>query len=347
MPRAEGPETALLGASVELAAGTATSVRTQAAESAALCRECPPAYPHDDDFQELWKDVFFIEGSFVFATPEKFFIGRNMVVVRSGQSLTVVNSVRLNDDGMRKLDALGKVEHVIRLCAHHGSDDPFYKARYGAQVWALERTKYVKGYAPGAETYFEPDHWLGQDSELPIADAKLIVIETGLETDSAYQSGGPEGTLLLKGPKVLIGGDNLQNMDDWHLPTAKYMDPRMLSTARRLGFLCPCQPGPMWRMSAKQLGGAAAFERQESQLRALLDLPWEHVLPSHGNPKIGGAKEAYSKSLRTADFTTGMRLWALTYEAQLKKHQVLLVLALLAACLLPAIFVLVVFAHQE
>ena len=86
-----------------------------------------------------------------------------------------------------------------RLCAHHGSDDPFYKARYGAQVWALERTKYVKGYAPGAETYFEPDHWLGQDSELPIADAKLIVIETGLETDSAYQSGGPEGTLLLKG----------------------------------------------------------------------------------------------------------------------------------------------------
>ena len=95
MPRAEGPETALLGTSVELEAGTATSVRTQAAESAALCRECPPAYPHDDDFQELWKDVFFIEGSFVFATSEKFFIGRNMVVVRSGQSLTVV-SVRTN-----------------------------------------------------------------------------------------------------------------------------------------------------------------------------------------------------------------------------------------------------------
>eukprot|EP01052_Picozoa_sp_SAG31_P003556 SAG31_NODE_138_length_22877_cov_29.540917_13_plen_362_part_00 len=324
----EDLKTSLLNESV----GAASTVPAVSEYTTDRCYECSGPYPHDDNFQELFPNVFFIEGAFIVeSTKQKFYFGRNMVIVRNGQSLTVVNSVRLNDDGLRKLDELGRVEHVIRLCAHHGTDDPFYKMRYGAQVWAVERTKYVRQYFPGAEQYFTPDHWMNTSTVLPIADAELIIIETGLETDRAYQSGGPEGTLLLNGPKVLIGGDNLQNMDDWHQPGSKHVDPRIVPGLKKLGFLCPCQPGPMWRVFTKQCGGAAAFERQESQLRALLDLPWDHVLPSHGNPKLGNAKEAFSKSLTSAEFTVRMRIWALMSELQLKKCRVLLLLLLLAS----------------
>ena len=70
----------------------------------------------------------------------------------------------------------------------------------------------------------------------------------------------------------------------------------------------------MWRICSKQMVGTAAFELQESQLRALLDQPWDHVLPSHGNPVIGGAKEKYSKALTNAEFTTPMRVMITIFD---------------------------------
>ena len=49
------------------------------------------------------------------------------VVLKQNDSLSVVNSLRMDDAGLAALDALGKVEHVIRLAGFHGMDDPFYK----------------------------------------------------------------------------------------------------------------------------------------------------------------------------------------------------------------------------
>ena len=54
---------------------------------------------------------------------------RNMFVIRQGDELILVNSVRLTDDGLKELESLGNVKHVIRLAFGHGMDDPFYQAR--------------------------------------------------------------------------------------------------------------------------------------------------------------------------------------------------------------------------
>ena len=73
-------------------------------------------------------------------------ISRNMVIVRDGRALSLLDPIRLNDEGEKQLAALGDVKHVIRLGAFHGIDDPYYVAKYQAQMWSQ----------PGGKTYREP-----------------------------------------------------------------------------------------------------------------------------------------------------------------------------------------------
>ncbi len=88
--------------------------------------------------------------------PVRF--SRNMTIVQEGERLVLVNSVRLNEEGLARLDALGKVSDVIRLAGFHGMDDPFYADRYGAKVWAVKGQRYVAGFKTRSErTYFAPD----------------------------------------------------------------------------------------------------------------------------------------------------------------------------------------------
>lgn len=56
---------------------------------------------------------------------------RNMVVWRTPQQGLMVHSVIcLNDEGMRALDALGEVTHIIVPCEMHRADAAPYKERY-------------------------------------------------------------------------------------------------------------------------------------------------------------------------------------------------------------------------
>jgi len=91
----------------------------------------PPAQPHGA-LREVFPDVFFVTGTAGLPGPLPVRFSRNMTVVRAGERLTLINSVRLSEEGLRALDALGKVTDVLRLAGFHGMDDPFYKDRYGA-----------------------------------------------------------------------------------------------------------------------------------------------------------------------------------------------------------------------
>src|SRR5687768_17538536 len=104
-----------------------------------------PAWPHGA-LVEVFPDVFFATGSIRFPGPIPVFGSRNMTVVRDGTSLTLINTVRLDDAGLAALDALGRVENVVRLAGFHGSDDAFYKDRYGATVWAVPGHVYARGF---------------------------------------------------------------------------------------------------------------------------------------------------------------------------------------------------------
>jgi hypothetical protein len=87
--------------------------------------EYSPAWPHGE-LEEVLPDIFFVTG-----TNRTHHAGvdiqtsRGMVAVRQRDGLTLVNTVRLDDDGLRKLESLGPIAHVVRLGAFHGRDDPF------------------------------------------------------------------------------------------------------------------------------------------------------------------------------------------------------------------------------
>ena len=238
-----------------------------------MTRSHPPATPHGP-LEQLFDDVFFVAGSvsFGFGVPMQF--SRNMVVLRHGDELTLVNSVRLDDDGLRALDDLGTVKRIIRIAGFHGMDDPFYAERAGAPVWALSGQHYTPGVGiPKAENaYFEATHALDDVDVLPVPGAKLLTFPSAVV---------PEGMLLLeRDGGILITGDALQN---WTLP-----DPYFSTVAkvmmRVMGFIKPFNLGPGWVKATKPSG---------ADVGAILSLDFDHVLPCHGQPVIGGAKDKF------------------------------------------------------
>ena len=139
-------------------------------------RPFPPALPHGE-LREVLPNTFLVTGTVRLpgAMPVRF--SRNMTVVRDGERLVLVNSVRLDEAGLAALDRLGKVTDVVRLAGFHGMDDPFYKDRYGAKVWALRGQRYTSGFAPGGEPYFAPDVEMDARTTLPLEGARLYVID--------------------------------------------------------------------------------------------------------------------------------------------------------------------------
>ncbi len=86
--------------------------------------------PHGD-IRQIFKDVFFVTGTNkIHHEGIDIQTSRNMTIVRSGSELTLINTVRLNEEALQKLDALGVVTNIVRIGAFHGRDDAFYQNRY-------------------------------------------------------------------------------------------------------------------------------------------------------------------------------------------------------------------------
>lgn len=108
-------------------------------------------------------------------------LSRNMTVIRDGDTLTVVNAVRLSAAGEAALEHLGTVKHVVRLGSFHGLDDRYYVVRYSAEFWCQANSTHYKEPAP--------TQTLAEGQGLPIADAEI------LEFANAKR---PECVLLMK-----------------------------------------------------------------------------------------------------------------------------------------------------
>jgi hypothetical protein len=101
---------------------------------------------------EVFPEIFFVTGTYkgeFFDSMWQF--SRNMTVVRDGSELTLINSVRLDDESLSSLDALGKVVNVVKIGSMHGHDDDFYLNHYNATFWALPGMPAAIGPNPGKE----------------------------------------------------------------------------------------------------------------------------------------------------------------------------------------------------
>ena len=221
-----------------------------------------PVWPHGE-IREIFKNIFFVTGTNkVHYAGDDIQTSRNMIIIRDGTQLTLINTVRLDEDGLQKLDSLVDVTHIFRIGAFHGRDDAFYKNQYPTSIlWNLKGMSYESG--------LKADQDLIPGSTMPIPDCSLFAFET---------SKFPEGVLhIAKEGGILITCDSIQNItctDDFYSAT----------TARSLhaqGLIQPANISPIWL--------SATHTSAEDFYRLLKTMTFDHLLTAHGEPLINTA----------------------------------------------------------
>lgn len=217
------------------------------------------------EIQKIFDDVFFVTGTMkneFFGSMWQF--SRNMTIVREDGKLTIFNSVRLDDEGLKELDKLGKVVNVVRIGDMHGIDDPFYVDRYKAKFWAHPEMT--------IESPLKIDHPLVLEGELPIKDASLFVFNTVQRPECIIRLDREGG--------IMIACDSLQN---WVAPD-EFFDESTIKTMTEMNFFQPANLGPAWMHVSQP---------QAEDFIRLKELPFKHALCGHGEPLLLNAQEAF------------------------------------------------------
>ena len=176
--------------------------------------------PHGP-LEEVFPGIHFVTGTMkTQLMGAHWHFSRNMTVVQEGDALTLINSVRLDDAGLRQLDALGRVVNVVRIGALHGLDDAFYKAHYGAAYWAPPGVPQPAGLLP--------DHTLLPGGSMPFSACSVFAFEhTKL----------PEAILHIEREGgILVACDALQN---WVKPDEFFSAESRQTMAKMASFKRP------------------------------------------------------------------------------------------------------------
>jgi hypothetical protein len=227
--------------------------------------ELPPALPHGK-LEEIFRDVFFVTGTMkTVLMGADWHFSRNMTVVRDGDALTLINTVRLNGLGLTQLDALGRIANIVKIASLHGHDDAFYKSRYDVTLWAMSGMQHAHGLTTDRE--------LIPGGEMPFRGCSVFAFRT---------TKLPECILRIdRAGGILVTGDSLQN---WVAPDEFFSDQsRKMMT--EMGFFQPANLGPLWMQ---------VNEPKAEDFVRLRELSFRHVLCGHGVPLRDTAKEAYT-----------------------------------------------------
>ena len=96
-------------------------------------RPFPPALPHGP-LNEVLPGIFFVKGTLRMSGFLPVAFSRNMTVIKEGERLVIVNSVRLDDAGLAQLDALGRVSADVLAEINDWVRDDIVDALPAAQI---------------------------------------------------------------------------------------------------------------------------------------------------------------------------------------------------------------------
>ena len=222
----------------------------------------PPAYPHDD-IETLFPGVWLVHGSIRMGPGMR--MNRNMIILKHENELTLINPVRLNDEGLAKLDELGAVKRIMRLGDFHGLDDPFYLDRYQCEFWAQD----------GQDTYKtpQPTNIISSATDSPVPGSQFFIFE-----GARY----PEAALFVSEHRFLITTDSVQYHAGW-----RYFSWFTKIVFRLLGFKKGMNIGSFWLKRVTPKGGSLIDDFDH-----LLNLDFDALVAAHGMPLKSGAREA-------------------------------------------------------
>lgn len=235
--------------------------------------------------ENVFSDIWVVKGGSKLPLPIPVRLTKTMTIVRNPETkeLTLINAMRVSDALLSQIEALGAIKYVLTVGAGHGKDDGFYRERFGATVYDVEGHEYVRKLGPAGEkneVYMEADVHLTKRGQLPLPNAVLKIIHT---------ADAPEGVLYLKAEGgVLVTGDSLQNMPEPN----EYVNFFAKIIMKRGGFFQAYNVGPAWLDKAKPTA---------SDLKSIfLESEYANVIPGHGDPVVGGAKEKYRPAVEVA-----------------------------------------------
>ncbi len=230
----------------------------------------PPQLPHGP-IREILEDVFFVTGQTraVFGGRE-FRFSRNMTIIRDGGVLTLLNTMRLDEDGLSELAMLGDVRHIAKLGFFHGRDDAFYKQHFGAKLWAFPGMPHERGLQTDVELRPSGPTPFGLGQAFSYASAEIA-----------------EGLMLLKRHGgVLVACDSLQNL----APPDEFFDEATAQTMRPPGLKLGMAIGPGFRNRGKP---------KASDFARLLELEFSHLLSAHGPAVLSDAHARVTECIAT------------------------------------------------
>lgn len=227
-----------------------------------------PAWPHSK-IKEILPNIFFVMGTNV-TQYEGVTLqhSRNMIIVRNLDKLSLINSVRLTENGLKELTSLGKIENVIKIGSFHGRDDAFYLENYHAKLWALPNMEH--------ENNRNADYILTPNSLMPFDNCGIITFRS---------SKFPEAILhIQQNDGILITCDSIKN---W-LTTDKFFSDSTAKIYEEQGLFGCASINEIW-LQATQI--------DKSELLALKKLHFCHLLSAHGQPLLNNAYDHVIKTL--------------------------------------------------
>lgn len=235
---------------------TFSCVTLTSSSSRTMAMDLPEALPHSG-IEKLNDDVFYVTGSNVIVHDDiRLKASRTMTIIRDNGELTLINSIRLNDAGLKELTSLGVVKNVVRLGAFHGRDDAFYQQQFSAKLWAI----------PGMELSHgeKIDHDLSAESPLP--SARVI---------SFNSTQFKEAVILLErgAGGILITCDSVKNWEG----KDQFFDDNTFAIMQSVGSVGSAKIDSTW---------LTAMKPSIDEVAALKNLNFSTLLTAHGPPLV-------------------------------------------------------------
>ncbi len=225
----------------------------------------PAAMPHGE-IKEIFPDVFLVAGRF--RMMPGLVILRNMVIIRSKGELTLINCIRLTNQGQHELEALGEIKHIIRLGDAHSCDFPFYKTSYDVTYWGLNNMRECAG--------MKPDKVLVHHAELPFPNTEVFIFNNKKHGEAAI--------ILQREGGVLITCDSVVNSGN--MRKANFFA-KLFS--RLSGVIGHAKIPKFWRMRSRV---------KITDYDELLTHDFKHLLSAHGKPLLDDAKQCLTETVK-------------------------------------------------